>query len=301
MTWLNDWLMKQIPSYKLALKHADPRTKDWFLLWTDPIPALTLAFIYLIIVTLGPRYMRHREAFHIPSWVLFTYNMSLVVLSVYMVEEIIVGMYRRNYNLLCQPLIVSKDKNEMKITNALWLYYFSKAIEFIDTIFMVVRKRFTQITFLHVFHHSTMLLIWWVVMTWIPGGQAWFGPVFNSVVHVFMYAYYGLSVIPSLRSKLWWKRYITMFQLIQFVLIFIHTFHAIFTGCNYPLWGSWMLGGYMIIMLILFTNFYIHEYITRSNDTKRRKQQFDNKHKELHDELSTTKRSRQNGIAKKHE
>ncbi len=65
-------------------------------------------------------------------------------------------------------MIVSYDKNEMKITNALWFYYFSKAIEFLDTIFMVVRKRFTQITFLHVFHHFTMLIIWWIVMTWIP-------------------------------------------------------------------------------------------------------------------------------------
>ena len=129
-------------------------------------------------------------------------------------------------------MIVSYDKNEMKVTNALWFYYFSKAIEFLDTIFMVVRKRFTQITFLHVFHHSTMFIIWWIVMTWIPvriilfflfikliiyfqSGQAWFGPVLNSTVHVFMYAYYGLSVIPSLRDKLWWKRYITMFQLVR--------------------------------------------------------------------------------------
>ena len=65
-------------------------------------------------------------------------------------------------------MVVSTDKDEMRVTNALWFYYFSKAIEFMDTIFMVVRKRFNQITFLHVFHHSTMLIIWWIVMTWIP-------------------------------------------------------------------------------------------------------------------------------------
>ncbi len=65
-------------------------------------------------------------------------------------------------------MVVSNDKDEMKVTNALWFYFFSKAIEFMDTIFMVVRKRFTQITFLHVFHHFTMLIIWWIVMTLIP-------------------------------------------------------------------------------------------------------------------------------------
>jgi hypothetical protein len=88
MIWLNDWLKEQVPLYKLALKHADPRTKNWFLLWGDPIPAAALAFIYFIIVTLGPRYMRHQKAFHIPLWILFTYNMSLVFLSVYIVEQV---------------------------------------------------------------------------------------------------------------------------------------------------------------------------------------------------------------------
>jgi hypothetical protein len=125
---------------------------------------------------------------------------------------------------------ISYDKNEMKITNALWLYYISKGIELFDTIFMIIRKRFTQITFLHVFHHSSMFFFWWVVLTWVPvrssidfrlkfilfqSGQAWFGPFMNSIVHILMYSYYGLSVIPALRGKLWWKRYITIIQLVN--------------------------------------------------------------------------------------
>jgi len=219
-----------------------------------------------------------------------------------MVEEIVVGMYQSGYNLLCQKMVVSNNKREMKVTNALWWYFFSKAIEFMDTIFMVVRKRFTQITFLHVFHHSTMLIIWWIVMTWIPGGQAWFGPVLNSAVHVVMYAYYGLSVIPSLQNKLWWKKYITMFQLVQFVLIFAHTLNGLIFGCDYPLWGQWMLGGYMVMMLILFMNFYIHEYVTRSNDAKRRKQKLEQTCKTSDGEITTKHASRKNGITnKKHE
>jgi len=52
----------------------------------------------------------------------------------------------------------------------LWWYFFSKAVELMDTVLMVLRKKSTQITFLHVFHHATMLNIWWWVMTFIPGG-----------------------------------------------------------------------------------------------------------------------------------
>ena len=54
-----------------------------------------------------------------------------------------------------------------------------------------------------------------------------------------------------------------------------------------------MLSTYMIIMLLLFTNFYIHEYVTRSNDIKRRKL------KSNIDE-STNKSSKPNGVTKKH-
>ena len=45
--------------------------------------------------------------------------------------------------------------------------------------------------------------------------SAWFGSCLNCLVHVVMYSYYGLSVIPSLKGKLWWKRYITRFQLVS--------------------------------------------------------------------------------------
>ena len=56
------------------------------------------------------------------------------------------------------------------MASVLWWYFFSKAIELMDTVLMVARKKNNQITFLHVFHHATMLNIWWWVTTWIPGG-----------------------------------------------------------------------------------------------------------------------------------
>jgi hypothetical protein len=57
----------------------------------------------------------------------------------------------------------------------------------------------------------------------------------------------------------------------------------------------------MIIMLIFFINYYIHEYATRSNDGKRPKQQLENRHKLSNDEAKMTEPSHQNGIPKKHE
>ncbi|CAF0800193.1 unnamed protein product, partial [Didymodactylos carnosus] len=287
MTIINEWFKERFPKYRYALKHADPRTQNWFLLWNDPSGVIFLTLCYLLFVYFGPRVMRKREPLRVPSSMLFVYNLGLVAVSLYMLEEILVGVYQSGYSLVCQKLNVSRKPSEMKVTNALWLYYVSKAAEYMDTVFMIIRKRFTQITFLHCFHHSSMLIIWWIVMTWIPGGQAWFGPTLNCLIHVMMYTYYGLSAIPSLRDKLWWKKYITLFQLIQFGIILIHSMQGIVFGCEYPLWGQWLLGGYMIMMLILFINFYFQEYITRSNERKRPKS-----HLKIDNDEKTTSRQK---------
>lgn len=130
-----------------------------------------------------------------------------------------------------------------------------------DTILMVLRRKNEQITFLHVFHHVSMLNIWWFSVMLIPGGQSWFSTSTNSLVHVFMYTYYLMNLFPSLRQHLWWKRYITQMQLLQFILILVNTSYIYFSGCKFPVWSTLMLITYMFVMLLLFGNFYIQAYI----------------------------------------
>ncbi len=59
----------------------------------------------------------------------------------------------------------------------MWWYFFSKLIEFLDTVFFVLRKKNNQISFLHMYHHATMFPIWWCGTRWVPGGHAAFGTV----------------------------------------------------------------------------------------------------------------------------
>ena len=72
-----------------------------------------------------------------------------------------------------------------------------------------------QLTFLHIYHHSSMFVVWWVGAKFVPGGSALTGAVVNSVVHVLMYTYYALSAIgPKMQPFLWWKKYLTIIQLV---------------------------------------------------------------------------------------
>lgn len=133
-----------------------------------------------------------------------------------------------------------------QITKAVWWFYFSKCIEFSDSMFFILRKKDNQLTFLHVYHHSTMFPLWWIGVKWVPSGSskkyiyvdwnrsntahvfssisAFLPAMTNSFIHVLMYSYYGLSTLgPNVAKYLWWKKYLTMIQMVR--LIVIHEAH----------------------------------------------------------------------------
>jgi len=53
--------------------------------------------------------------------------------------------------------------------NLCYLYYLSKLTEFADTMFFVLRKKSSQITWLHVYHHSVTPLETWVLVKFLAG------------------------------------------------------------------------------------------------------------------------------------
>ncbi|XP_064410232.1 elongation of very long chain fatty acids protein 2 [Latimeria chalumnae] len=232
----------------------DARVRGWLLL-DSYLPTFFLTLLYVLFIWLGTKYMKNRPAFSLRSQ-LIVYNLGVTLLSLYMFIELILSTWEGRYNLQCQNLHSAGDA-DIRVAKVLWWYYFSKAIEFTDTIFFVLRKKNNQITFLHVYHHATMFNIWWCVMNWIPCGQGFFGPTLNSFIHVFMYSYYGLSAVPSMHKYLWWKKYLTQGQLIQFLLTIAHTLSAAVVPCGFPLGCLLFQSSYMATLVILFVNFYV--------------------------------------------
>lgn len=151
------------------------------------------------------------------------------------------------------------------MTHLAWWYYISKFVEFADTIFFVLRKKFSHISTLHVIHHGMMpMSVWWGVK-FTPGGHSTFFAFVNSLVHILMYFYYGLSAIgPHMNKYLWWKQYMTSFQMVQFIAIFIHSFQLLFRpDCNYPRGFMWWIGVHAIMFWFLFADFYKNAYLKK--------------------------------------
>lgn len=88
--------------------------------------------------------------------------------------------------------------------------------DLVETFVMVLRKKQNQVSFLHVYHHITVVLIAWATVKYYPGGMAIIPTILNNGVHVFMYSYYFLSSYPQMPKYLRpIKPYITIVQMVS--------------------------------------------------------------------------------------
>lgn len=55
----------------------------------------------------------------------------------------------------------------------------------------------------------------------ISGGQGTIVCLVNSFIHIIMYAYYMLAAMgPKVQKYLWWKRYLTILQIVSFLFFY---------------------------------------------------------------------------------
>lgn len=259
-TTLDDSIDSARGFYHWISSFADPRVENWPMM-SSPLPTLAAFFAYLFLANYGPTFMKSHKPLQM-RWALIVYNLYIALLNLWIAVELCYCSYKLKYRSMCQLVKVVDDPYVMRIANGVWWYFASKGFEFADTLFFVLRKKDRQLTFLHKYHHSSMFLVWWTAVRFVPGGSAIIPIVVNSLVHVLMYAYYGLSAIgPSMQKYLWWKRHLTIIQLIQFFIGVSIGIHLITSGCQFTRWMQYVFSGYAFSFIILFGNFYLHEYI----------------------------------------
>ncbi|CAH1275571.1 unnamed protein product [Diabrotica balteata] len=239
--------------------HQDPRTKDWFL-------AGKLGHLVVILVTYvyfctkaGPRYMKDKKPYELKKTIQI-YNLLQVFASAYIFNEGLQGGWATDYDYFCQPVV--PGEKGMRIATGVWLYFICKLIELLDTVFFILRKKYNQVTYLHLYHHTLMPICAWIGVTFLPGGHGTLLGLINCFIHIIMYAYYFLSSLgPHFQKYLWWKKYVTSLQMIQFCIVFWHNFQVLFRQCDYPKFLNVLLASQAAYFLYLFGCFYVNSYI----------------------------------------
>jgi len=222
--------------------------------WEIP---LIITAIYLVgVVFLGQKYFANRSPMNVEGYML-VYNFYQTVFNIWSVASFAQEIYRRG--LPFAGTLYKPGREEAKLGFIIYCHYQNKFIELLDTVFMVVRKKNDQVSFLHVWHHTIMSWSWLAVLWVNPGGDAYFGSLLNSFIHVVMYSYYLLS---ALKLPCPWKKYVTMMQLTQFAVIFVQGWYAIYLGST-PTALVLLQQFVMVNMLVLFGKFYADSYSSK--------------------------------------
>uniref|UniRef100_A0A336LMV5 Elongation of very long chain fatty acids protein n=1 Tax=Culicoides sonorensis TaxID=179676 RepID=A0A336LMV5_CULSO len=248
---------------ELKTDQNDKIVDEWPLLGS-PAPILTILISYIIFVLyLGPRFMKNRKPFDL-RWVIRIFNICNIGHNLYM---IIGGFMEPNYTGF---LVTFGCLNVSPATRAIfvssvkrgyWHYFLNKVFDLLDTIFFVLRKKQSHVTFLHVYHHASMVLIMYVIGKYFPGMELAFAGVVNACIHVCMYIYYTIASFGDIfQGHLKFKKYLTVLQICQFLAILINGIVAHYISCGYNLMNVKLIMFESIVNLVLFINFYRKAY-----------------------------------------
>ncbi|KAH9506640.1 Elongation of very long chain fatty acids protein 7 [Dermatophagoides farinae] len=249
--------------------HCDPRVVNQWLMHNGPYKLLVISIIYLLAIYFGVQWMQHRKPFAI-RMPMFMFNVLLVVLNLYFFYE---SFWWTNYgrDLLNFHFPSPFDSSERahSIISLYYYYQISKFIDYMDTVFLVLRKKNDHITVLHVYHHVSVPIVGWFA-NWMSPTMPVLGlfAMLNSFCHMLMYTYYSLAALGGhrVRPYLCWKRYITCLQLLQFLILGLYGLYLNFRHIDYPQSFRWLLISQAIIYLIMFGNFYKRSYYNKHNN-----------------------------------
>lgn len=245
----------------LDMRHYDLDSVSTWLTRYLPVPVLCSG-VYLLLVFGGKSWMKDKPAFKLRN-PLVLWNVALSIFSI--VALVILGRPLIR-NLVSDGFVdavcYSDVAKEPWLSFWSYLFVLSKLVEFGDTAFIILRK--TPLSFLHWYHHITVLWYSWYGLATKNTGGHWFGAV-NTLVHSVMYTYYALKAsgfrIPSSIAKA-----ITILQLTQFAFGLVILWVGAWAFMNdYPcgMTGTHLVAGCIMYgsYFILFMNFFYHRYL----------------------------------------
>jgi elongation of very long chain fatty acids protein 4 len=143
--------------------------------------------------------------------------------------------------------------------DVLYLLFLSKILDLCDTFFIVAGKKWKQLSVLHVYHHLSVLVIYYVTFRCAHDGDSYATIVRNGFMHTIMYMYYFVS---AHRRDIWWKKYLTSMQLTQFVVMNAQGYVLYARQCpSFPAKLSMLYLVYVQSLFWLFLNFYVRAYV----------------------------------------
>lgn len=218
------------------------------MIW-HPVTCTVSVVLYLGCVYGLRKYMDKAPAFELTA-AMKVYNLAQVVLCGYMCY----GLWSNPFSNFFRLNVPHSQTAEYFI----YIHYLSKFLDFFDTVFMCLRRKFEQMTVLHLFHHASIPLIWSILLYCNAAfGTTSLGAFANSIVHCIMYTHY-LFAACGIKNP--FKSLVTRVQQLQFSILIGHSIVALCLEKLIPSWLCIVQFAYQITMLVMFQSFYTRAY-----------------------------------------
>ncbi len=247
----------------------DPRTKEWFLVDISPFTfAFIMASYILLAKSIGPKLMKNREPMQLRGLML-TYNVVMILINAFFFVQVVINCeYGKRFLDFKYPDRSDTSAKAIWELKMGWWYWMTKFLDLLDTAFFVLRKKNSHISFLHLYHHTSVPLFGWLCLKHnaVMPATALFALI-NSFIHTIMYSYYALSALgPQVRKYLWWKRYLTQLQLAQFLFGMIYGTIMVFAQTGYPIFWFWFGWSQPPFFFYMFFDFYRNSYVVKNKE-----------------------------------
>ncbi|KAF2896410.1 hypothetical protein ILUMI_09776 [Ignelater luminosus] len=243
---------------------ADKRVYEWPLM-SSPWKIFGIIGAYLVLIyIILPSYMEKRKSFALTN-IIRLYNIFEIVTNTALIYGLATSGWLSHYTIGCQPGDYSSNEMALRMTKIMWIIAMLKIVQFIDTVFFILRKKYDLVTFLHVYHHVSTAIVTWICAKYFAGGMTSFPWFINAFVHLLMYSYYLLLSFPQTRNSMRGvKSKLTLIQIIQMIVMVVHSAQSLLPSCQVSsVYGIIMLP-YLSVMLYFFVAFYYKSYIKKN-------------------------------------
>eukprot|EP00927_Polykrikos_kofoidii_P061747 TRINITY_DN56582_c0_g1_i1.p1 TRINITY_DN56582_c0_g1~~TRINITY_DN56582_c0_g1_i1.p1 ORF type:complete len:732 (+),score=106.26 TRINITY_DN56582_c0_g1_i1:161-2197(+) len=228
--------------------------------WATPF---MISLVYMLSAWSGVRFMARRPPVQFLVFEVITvYNCMQVVLNLYQVIAIVVEVRRLGFRMWGYEPDASPEG--YALGQLIWLQYHCRQLELMDTFFMIMRKKFEGISFLHMYLRMLNMWGWFFACRFACGGDTYFPALVNSLSQVLQYTYFTLSVLDIRNVPFVRNARVSEVQLAQFVLCTVHNLYVAYIG-HLP---RWLAAFHLLVIgngLVLFTDFH-HRKVDRSGE-----------------------------------
>ncbi|CAK8987968.1 unnamed protein product [Durusdinium trenchii] len=214
--------------------------------------AALVSFGYCFLVFVGVRYMERRSS--VRSVIIFeimaVYNSTQVLLNLYEVCAILYDMISSDFRLDSLPKNVAEP--------LIWLQYHCRQMELLDTFFLVLRKKFDDISLFHMYYRVLNMWGWFFGFHYACVGPTLVPALVTSVAQTLQYLSFTMAIFGVRKLPLFCKAPIAELQTACAGLCMLSNLFMAVSG-RLPI-GLAMLHAFVFFNgVVLYTDFHFRE------------------------------------------